>query len=580
MSQTLKSSSSRSYVIRCAVVAALAGFLFGFDTIVISGAEQKIQSLWRLNGLMHGLCTSAALWGTVLGALFGGWPTERFGRRKTLLSIGMLYFVSAVGSGIAPEQYFFMVARFIGGLGVGIATVASPLYISEISPPKLRGRLAGMFQFNIVFGILIAFVSNYFLGQYASKEVAWRWMLGVEAFPALLYTILCFSIPESPRWLIVHGGQREAGTEIFRKINPGMSEPEINELVDAVDASVGDRATAAKFFTMRLRVPIMLAFLIAAFNQLSGINAILYFAPRLLGLAGISNPLSASVGIGMTNLVFTFVGLWLIDKLGRRTLLYIGSFGYIASLGICAFFFLAFPGFRVVSSAIDVENSTDQMIRIEQPDTPLSDKDKDEIRTDYAKAKDALIAATKQEGYSGTEVTMPQLEEDLVKQRELAGEIAEKEAEKKKVEEAGGDVEKVEDEIAKLKEKKKDLLPAKRKTEASGILGSKSLVVLFSIMFFIAAHAIGQGAVIWVFISEIFPNRNRAAGQALGSFTHWLFAASITLAFPIAIKALDAGVLFAFFCGMMCLQLIWVKLMVPETKGVSLEEMQKKMGIE
>src|SRR5210317_1226145 len=176
------SQNSRGYLFVCAITAALAGFLFGFDTIVISGAEQKIQSLWRLNGFMHGLCMSAALWGTVLGALLGGWPTERFGRRKTLLWIGVLYFVSAVGSGIAPDKYFFMVARFLGGLGVGIATVASPLYISEISPAKMRGRLAGMFQFNIVFGILIAFVSNYFLGKFLSEGVAWRWMLGVEAF--------------------------------------------------------------------------------------------------------------------------------------------------------------------------------------------------------------------------------------------------------------------------------------------------------------------------------------------------------------------------------------------------------------
>ena len=255
MNQIQPSGSSRSYVLRCAVVAALAGFLFGFDTIVISGAEQKIQTLWRLDGVMHGLCMSAALWGTVLGALFGGWPTERFGRRKTLLWIGVLYFVSAVGSGIAPDKYFFMVARFIGGLGVGIATVASPLYISEISPPKLRGRLAGMFQFNIVFGILIAFVSNYFIGKYVNEAVAWRWMLGVEAFPALLYTVLCFGIPESPRWLIVHGGQREAGAEVFRKINPDLSESEIDKLVDSVAASVGDVATAAKFWTARLRGP-------------------------------------------------------------------------------------------------------------------------------------------------------------------------------------------------------------------------------------------------------------------------------------------------------------------------------------
>lgn len=540
MNQGQPSGSSRGYVLACAVTAALAGFLFGFDTIVISGAEQKIQSLWRLNGMMHGLCMSAALWGTVLGALFGGWPTERFGRRKTLLWIGVLYFVSAVGSGIAPDKYFFMVARFIGGLGVGIATVASPLYISEISPPKLRGRLAGMFQFNIVFGILIAFVSNYFIGRYLSEGVAWRWMLGVEAFPALLYTILCFGIPESPRWLIVHGGRREAGAEVFRKINPTLSESEINALVDTVAATAGDRTTAARFWTARLKVPILLAILIAAFNQLSGINVILYFAPRLLGLAGVSNPLSASIGIGVTNLLFTFVGLWLIDKLGRRTLLYIGSLGYIASLAVCAFSFLTYPAFRVVSSAIDVESSARQVLEMDDPAAVLSDADKDAIRKAYGEAKQSLVAATALENYQGDAVVIPD------------------EASPKDVQ----------------------TLAARVKDEASTILGAKKFVVLFSIMAFIAAHAIGQGAVIWVFISEIFPNRNRAVGQALGSFTHWLFAASITLVFPIAIGAFDAGALFAFFCFMMCLQLVWVKLMVPETKGVPLEEIQKQLGIQ
>lgn len=539
MDQRPSSEGPRGYLLACAVTAALAGFLFGFDTIVISGAEQKIQSLWRLSGVMHGLCMSAALWGTVLGALFGGWPTERFGRRKTLLWVGVLYFVSAVGSGIAPEKYFFMIARFIGGLGVGIATVASPLYISEISPPRLRGRLAGLFQFNIVFGILIAFVSNYVLGRYLSEDIAWRWMLGVEAFPALLYTVLCFGIPESPRWLIVHGGRREAGAAVFHKINPAFSEAEIGELVEAVAASVGDVATAAKFWTARLKVPILLAILIAAFNQLSGINVILYFAPRLLGLAGVSDPLSASVGIGVTNLIFTFVGLWLIDKAGRRTLLYIGSLGYIASLAVCAFSFLTYPAFRVVSRAIDVESAARQVLELDDPGAVLSEAEKDAVRRQYGQAQRSLVAATAPDRYSGQAAAIP----DDASPRDV------------------------------------QTLAAQVKDEASTILGSKKYAVLFSIMAFIAAHAIGQGAVIWVFISEIFPNRNRAAGQALGSFTHWLFAASITLVFPIAIGAFDAGILFAFFCAMMCLQLAWVKVMVPETKGVPLEEIQRKLGI-
>ncbi len=433
-----------------ALTSALAGFLFGFDTVVISGAEQTIQTLWGLDSTLHGLAISMALWGTVLGSLVGGWPTEKLGRKKTLLSIGILYFVSAVGSAYAPEVYSFMIARFIGGLGVGISTVAAPLYISEIAPPKDRGKLAGMFQFNIVFGILIAFLSNALLAGIG--ENAWRWMLGVEAFPALIYTLLCFGLPESPRWLITHGNDRRGGIAIFRRINPDSTDAELNALADEVAASVSHTDHAEKFFTRRLLKPISLAFFIAFFNQLSGINAILYFAPRIFAMTGLeeSAALLQSVGIGITNLIFTFVGLWLIDRLGRRTLLFIGSFGYIGSLGLCAW-------------AFSTENF-------------------------------AIVPAC--------------------------------------------------------------------------------------IFAFIAAHAIGQGAVIWVFISEIFPNRNRAAGQSLGSFTHWTFAALLTLFFPKMVEAFPPSAIFGFFCFMMVLQLLWVKFFVHETKGIPLEEMQKKLGIE
>jgi sugar porter (SP) family MFS transporter len=434
-----------------ALTSALSGFIFGFDTIVISGAEQKIQSIWALSSFWHGLAMSAALWGTVLGSLIGGWPTEKFGRRKTLLWIGALYLVGGIGAAIAPNATIFMLARFIGGVGIGISTVASPLYISEISPAARRGHLAGLFQFNIVFGILVAFASNYVLGKYLDPEIAWRWMLGVLAFPALIYAVLCFALPESPRWLITHAGKRKEGMDVFRLINPEMSEAELVKLADSVELSVGDRSVASKFFTMRLRIPIMLAFLVAFFNQLSGINAVLYFAPRIFEWTGLGEKaaLLQSVGIGVTNLAFTYVGLYLIDKLGRRTLLYIGSFGYIISLGLCAWAF-----------------ST--------------------------------------------------------------------------------------------------------KTYA---------IVPFCIFSFIAAHAIGQGTVIWVLISEIFPNRNRAAGQTLGSFTHWFFAASLTLVFPKMAEIFPPAVIFGFFCFMMVLQLIWVKTMVPETKGVALEDMQKKLGV-
>ena len=430
-----------------ALTSALAGFLFGFDTVVISGAEQTIQELWGLNSTLHGLAISMALWGTVIGSLLGAWPTEKLGRRKTLISIGMLYFVSAVGSAYSPEVYSFMFFRFIGGLGVGVSTVAAPLFISEIAPAKDRGKLAGMFQFNIVFGILIAFLSNALLADIG--ENAWRWMLGVEAVPALVYSFLCFGLPESPRWLITHGGDREGGKKVFKLINPSASESELNTLADEVAATVENVDHAKKFFTARLKTPITLAFLIAFFNQLSGINAILYFAPRIFEMTGLGAKaaLLQSVGIGVTNLIFTFVGLWLIDRLGRRTLLFIGSFGYIGSLGLCAWAF---------------------------------------------------------------------------------------------------------------------------HSETFGIVP----VCIFA---FIAAHAVGQGAVIWVFISEIFPNRNRASGQALGSFTHWIFAALLTLFFPKMVEAFSPSVVFGFFCFMMVLQLIWVKVMVPETKGIALEDMQKAL---
>jgi len=430
-----------------ALTSSLAGFLFGFDTVVISGAEQTIQSLWELSATVHGLAISMALWGTVIGALIGGWPTEKLGRRKTLLWIGILYFVSAVGSAYAPDVYTFMLARFIGGIGVGISTVAAPLYISEIAPPKHRGKLAGMFQFNIVFGILVAFLSNALLGGLGDN--AWRWMLGVEAIPALIYAVMCFGLPESPRWLITHGGDRKGGIRVFQSIMPDATEVELNTLADEVESSVDKFNHAEKFFTSRLKLPIALAFYIAFFNQLSGINAILYFAPRIFKMTGLgeSAALLQSVGIGVTNLIFTFVGLYLIDRLGRRTLLYVGSFGYIGSLGLCAWAF----------------------------------------HVEYFAIVPACIFA------------------------------------------------------------------------------------------FIAAHAIGQGAVIWVFISEIFPNRNRAAGQSLGSFTHWIFAALLTLFFPKMVEAFAPSVVFGFFCFMMVLQLVWVKIMVPETKGVPLEEMQQRL---
>jgi SP family arabinose:H+ symporter-like MFS transporter len=431
------------------LTSALAGFLFGFDTVVISGAEKTIQALWGLSPGLHGIAMASALYGTVVGSLLGGWPADHFGRKATLLWIGILYFVGAVGSALAPNVVTFIAARVIGGLGIGISTVVAPMYISEIAPPKYRGRLAGMFQFNIVFGILIAFVSNALLAGIG--ENAWRCMLGVAAFPSLLYAVFCFGLPESPRWLLSRKGDRDAGLQVLQRIEPDVSKAEIAAQADAIIAASSPQAASGNFWTTSLRKPILLAILIAFFNQMSGINAILYFAPRIFELTGLGAKaaLLQSIGIGVTNLVFTFVGLWLIDRLGRRTLLYIGSFGYITSIGLVAWAFFT----------------------------------------------------------------------------------------------------------------------------------NHYLIVPTCIFAFIAAHAIGQGAVIWVFISEIFPNRHRAEGQTLGSFTHWIFAALLTTFFPRMVTSFAPGYVFSFFAGMMVLQLIWVKTMVPETKGVPLEQIQKQLGI-
>ena len=524
------------------LTAALAGFLFGFDTVVISGAEGTIQNLWKLDVATHGLAVSIALWGTVVGSLVGGWPTDTFGRKNTLIGIGLLYLVSALWSAVAEDVNSFMIARFIGGLGVGISTIAAPLYISEISPPHRRGQLAGMFQFNIVFGILVAFLSNYIIGE-AMEDNAWRWMLGIEAIPAAIYTVMCFGIPKSPRWLISKKGSREVAINVLRKINPEFEDAQITQLVDDISAAstAGKGEAKEPFFSRRLRIPIMLAFLVAFFNQLSGINAILYFAPRIFELAGFSESgaRQGSIGIGVVNLLFTFVGLYLIDRLGRRTLLYIGSFGYIAALGICAwaFFNYATP-FNVANKAISLKDAVGAVEKLDALDAPLA-ADVTAAKEGLVKAKGALAVAIDAEGFSGTPVDLnaSHTNEQLTA-------------------------------IAKTAVK-----------EAADASGSGGNTVLWCIFAFIAAHAVGQGAVIWVLISEIFPNRHRAAGQAFGCFTHWIFAAMLTLAFPWMISTFPPGYVFGFFCFMMVLQLIWVATMVVETKGVPLEKMQEKLGV-
>ena len=427
------------------LVAALAGFLFGFDTVVISGADKKLQTLWDSSDRFHGFVVMAmALWGTVAGAIFGGIPTQRFGRKQTLLWIGIFYTLSALGSALANDPITFAAFRFLGGLGVGISTIAAPAYISEIAPAKDRGRLVGLYQLSLVLGILIAFISNYLLSGIGTHD--WRWMMGVEAFPAIFYTFLCLRIPKSPRWLITKNRMEEAKA-IFKKINTNSS---FDELVSEIKIDDSEQKKQESIFLSKYRFPLKLAFLIAFFNQLSGINAFLYYAPRIFeeGGLGESTSLLSSIGIGITNLIFTFVGISLIDKLGRRQLMYIGSFGYIISLSLvaCAFFF-----------------------------------------------------------------------------------------------------------------------------QWGGIL-----IPIF-LFIFIAAHAIGQGTVIWVFISEIFPNHLRNAGQSFGTSIHWVLAAIIPSFVPILFSSIGAGVVFLIFAFFMLVQLFFVHFMMPETRGISLEKLSKNL---
>ncbi|MDC1226247.1 sugar porter family MFS transporter [Algibacter sp.] len=427
------------------ITAALAGFLFGFDTVVISGADKKLQALWGSSDAFHGSVVMAmALWGTVIGALFGGIPTNRLGRKKTLIWIGIFYFVSAVGSSLVNDPYTFAFFRFLGGVGVGASTIAAPAYVSEISPAKDRGRLVALYQFNIVLGILIAFLSNYLLRNVG--ENAWRWMIGVEAFPALIYTLLIFTVPKSPRWLISKNRNEEA-KKVLDLINP---DGDAEKLMLEIKKESESHASGENIFMKKYRFPLILAFLIAMFNQFSGINAFLYYAPRIFEEAGLgeSTALLSSIGIGVTNLIFTLLGVFLIDRLGRKVLMYIGSIGYIISLSLVSMaFFLDWGG----------------------------------------------------------------------------------------------------------------------------------LAVPIFLFMFIASHAIGQGAIIWVFISEIFPNHLRASGQSFGTSTHWVLAAIIPSLVPLLFSTIGAGVVFMIFAIMMVFQLLFVIFMMPETKGISLEELSKKL---
>lgn len=444
-------------VLRSAVVAALGGLLFGFDTAVISGTTQALTEKFDLGSFALGFTVASALIGTIIGALTAGRPSDRYGRKKILLVIGVLYLVSAVGSAVVDNWYLFLFFRFLGGIGVGGASVTAPIYTAEISPPRLRGRLVGLVQFNVVLGILLAYLSNFLIARAVDDVVAWRWMFGVEALPAVVFILLLFTVPESPRWLFLKGQTQKARTNMELLASSAQEASELErEIKDAV-ADLAQDAESVRFFVPKYRRVIWLAVAIAAFNQLSGINAIMYYAPDIFRMAGAGEDSAflQSIAVGGMNLVATMVALTVIDKFGRRKLMLIGSIGYLISLGVIAMLFF---------------------------------------------------------------------------------------------------------------------------TQGSNFDAVSSSLVLTSLLLFIAAHAFGQGSVIWVFISEIFPNRVRARGQALGSFTHWFAAALISWTFPWIASGLGPGTAFAVFFVCMIGQLVWVLKAMPETKGIALEEMEERLA--
>ncbi|WP_316818514.1 sugar porter family MFS transporter [Pedobacter nyackensis] len=435
---------SKHSVLAWSMVVALGGFLFGFDTAVISGAEKSIQQFWGLSVFEHGLTISIALIGTVIGSLIGSQPSDRFGRKNTLYFVAVAYLLSSLGTALADNWHVFLVYRLLGGLGVGISSVVAPIYISEVSPANKRGRLVGLFQFNVVLGILISYLSNYLISQ--GGESSWRWMLGVQAFPSLVFLILIYFVPESPRWLILKKGAMEKALEILRIINPLNCEEELAAIKKSGTVALENKAEKESLFSAQYRKPVVLAMLFAFFNQVSGINAIIYYAPRIFEMAGLGahSSLLSTVGIGLINFIFTLIAINFIDKIGRRILMLAGSIGLIASLFLVAYTFYS-------------------------------------------------------ENFSGFAI------------------------------------------------------PA-------------------YMMLFIAFFAFSQGAVIWVFISEIFPNSVRAKGQTLGSSTHWVMAAIVAFCFPYFAESFGGAITFCFFGSMMVLQLLFVWRWMPETKGKSLEQ--------
>src|SRR5579885_1931283 len=435
-------------LLRSTIVAALGGLLFGFDTAVIAGATRAISDAYQLTPASLGLTVSSALWGTILASMFAGIPGDRLGRRDSLRLLAVLYVVSAAGCAFAWDWYSLVFFRFIGGLGIGGSSVLGPMYIAEVSPPKWRGRLVAFFQFNIVSGILLAYLSNYLLGLAQLGAAEWRWKLGVSAIPAALFFFMLFGIPQSPRWLVQKGRAEEA-REVLESMGDENADAELQDIIASIDAEHGHGSEP--LFLPKYRLPIFLAVSIGMFNQLSGINAILYYLNDIFAKAGfskVSGDLQA-VAIGATNLLFTIAAMAVIDKVGRKTLLLIGSVGTAVCLGGVAYIFTS------------------------------------------ARHENLLV---------------------------------------------------------------------------------------WLLVGFIASFAFSQGAVIWVYLSEVFPNRVRAKGQSLGSFTHWFMNALISGVFPL-FAASSGGAPFVFFSAMMVVQFVVVLLVYPETKGVSLEEMQKKLAI-
>ncbi|MGN6212081.1 sugar porter family MFS transporter [Parafilimonas sp.] len=440
---------NKKKVLLWSIVVALGGFLFGFDTAVISGAEESIQQYWSLNSVEHGLTISIALIGTIIGALTGSMPADKLGRKKTLILIAVAYLIASVGTCFSTNWYSFLLFRLIGGLGVGASSVTAPVYISEISPAAYRGRLVMMFQFNVVFGILVSYLSNYVIGIVFNNDYSWRVMLGIQAIPSLIFLILLRFVPETPRWLILNK-QPDKAASILKIIDPGNYENDIREIIannkEEHEIDAGDM-----LFSRKNKLPVFLAVCFAIFNQVSGINAIIYYAPRIFEMAGLGrqSSLLSTTGIGLINFLFTLIAINFIDKIGRRTLMIIGSVGLIGTLGLVS-------------------------------------------KTFYA------------QDFSG-------------------------------------------------------------------------FGIIVYLMIYIAFFAFSQGAVIWVFISEIFPNNIRAKGQTLGSFTHWLMAAVITFLFPVLSEKLGGGNTFLFFSIMMVLQLLFVLKIMPETKGKSLEQIERAL---